>query len=342
LIPINKKPPTNMNNIFSTSPDSSKAPTAVPGKEPEEMREPGYYASMTQSLDISYRVLKSFWEMHEWSHQRIQEEFKKLCEESKRVGKEREAVAAMAAASEVKDKEAQVKLELAESEHKSATETLQEAKSKEEHNSNIIARVEALLKREEELNALAKATKESQNATIAEREEAQRAQKCADVSQNQAQTLRDQIVELQRGFWPACLNNADLEEWRIKLQDKAKTDGGAALLIAAVHRFCAAEECPEPQELLEALQYLGRRLYAEVNSPELSEKIGDDLNQCARGRFLLRFPRLGEAPEPRWMTYQAGLTSVQQVTNWAVFKVPSSGAPVVFAKAEVASEPKKT
>jgi hypothetical protein len=277
--------------IFGSPPDTKpppgviRAPATVADKQSAAMPEPELYLPMTQSLDISFKLLRSFWEMQEWSHKRIEEEFKKLREAHERFAEEKEEVEARATAAELKAQEAQERFEAADSERQKAIQELQNVKSKEE------------------------------------------------------QKLKEQVIEFQNGFWPACLNTSDLEQWRVKLQDKAKMDGGAALLMAAIHRFCAAEKCQTPQELLEALQYLGKRLYAESNGSDIVDKVGGALNQSADRRFQLRFPTLGEPTDTRWMNYQAGLAQVQQVTNWAVCKfTEKEGEKLeIVSKAEVAS-----
>lgn len=94
----------------------------------------------------------------------------------------------------------------------------------------------------------------------------------------------------------ACLSqDPEWQEWRINLQGKALTEGAAALLVAALHRFCAAEKATDPQEVYLSLQDLGKRLCAEALEPKFLESIADVFNRYANGRYRVKVPKIRES-----------------------------------------------
>lgn len=290
---------------------------------------------LTQTLDLSSKLLKSFWEIQDWTHTRLGEEFKRLQQHSEELRKRESATAAQFAEAEKKLADSEAKLETAKKQKQEAQKKEEEAKRIEAENNNALERIKPLLEKEKQIKenerAALEALQNSQNERkIAEAEKASAAEKL-----RQAEVLRQNILELQNQVWPPCLSGERWIPWRSDLQDKAKRDASAALLVAAFHRFRAAEKATDPGELCSALQDLGRRLYADTADPELVAQIGTAFNEASASRFQLKFARPGEPTSDQWMNYQPGLGSIRQVRNWAVFKVGTTGGFQIASKADV-------
>ena len=310
-------------------------PQATIGQEVESPAQAQAHFCLTQSLEISSKLLKSFWEMQDLTHARLAEEFKKLKQESEQSKKREEAVSTRLAEAERREMAADAFLHEAMKERAEARNEAKEAKRIEAENNKTQEQLKPLLEKEKKINEILNAGLEALEQSENERKAAETASANAAAILRQVTTIKKQIETLQPQFWPASLSGEQWYKWRAGLQEKGNQDATAALVIASFHRLCAAEKAVDSQELCAALHELGRRLYTETNDPELVAQIAKALNEAAGRRFWLKCARPGEPASDQWMDYQPGLPSVRQVCNWAVFKVDSTGGRLITFKADV-------
>jgi len=310
-------------------------PQATIGQDVESPAQAQAHFCMTQSLDISSKLLKSFWEIQELSHSRLEEEFKKVQQESEQLKQREEVVSIRLAEAENKEKAAEADLHAAMKNRAEAINQTREAKRIEAENNKTLDRLKPLLQKEKKINEILDAGLQALQDAENERKAAEAASANAAAYLQQVTTIKKQIETLQPQFWPASLSGEQWHKWRASLQEKGKQDANSALVIASFHRLCAAEKAVVSQELCAALHEVGHRLYTETNNPEFVAQIATALNEAAGGRFWLKFARPGESPSDEWMKYQPGMPSVRQVRNWAVFKVDSAGGRQIAFKADV-------
>ncbi len=333
-------------NLYEKTPGiiQKSQPPPLPERRPDSSRDlpsseqAQAELSRNQSIDISQRVLQSFWEMFD---RRTQPEFERLQKESERIQKheaalkkQEEEAATKLITAEKMEIEAKAALDLASAEKEEASRALAEAKRIAAENEAKESRVNQLLRKEQEIKDQEKNAKLARQEAENDLNAAKVERESAEATFNQNRQLKEQISSLRSQSWPFCLNNDPWDKWQKDLLEKANQDANAALLVAAFHRFCAALKSADPTEVYNALQDLGKRLYAATNDPEFVARIGTAFNETSENKFKLNFALPGQPTVDQWMNYQPGLGSVRQVRNWAVYKPGTSGFQIA-SKADV-------
>jgi chromosome segregation ATPase len=311
--------------------------TQCPQPEGQQTSSPQASTELTvaQILDISAKDLKARWEMLDLIRRSLEEESARLQPRLEELRKRQDDLATKLADITKERKDSDANLEAAMKEREEARKHDTAAAQAVVDNKKIEDRLQPLIDKAAEIKKQVEDATKAQKEAQEEREAADAARAAATADLQQAATLKDQILTLQDQSWPKCLSDGRWNEWRTVLQEAAKQDASAALVIAAFHRFCAAEKAADPQEVSTALQELGSRLYRFTQDAEQVAKVGAALNETANGRFLLKFARPEDPPAEQWMNYQPGLGSVRQVRNWAVYKPGPSGVVQIASKADV-------
>jgi chromosome segregation ATPase len=290
---------------------------------------------LTQALDLSAKDLTARWEMNELMRRGMEQASARLQIDLEQLKRQVADLAEQTSENDKKLAESEANLSAARKEKEEAIKLKTEVDCIAAMNKKDEDRIKPLLEKEQEIIEKEKAAREGFQNAENERKVATAAKEAADEALKQAQTIKDQILILQSQSWPQCLSDTRWNEWRANLQESAKQDANAALVLAAFHRFCAAEKAADSQEISSALQDLGGRLYRFTDDVERIAQIGATLNEAANGRFQLKFARPGEPTADQWMNYQPGIGSVRQVRNWAVYKPGPSGGLQIASKADV-------
>src|SRR5438270_3397483 len=99
------------------TPPNSNGPAAPESSSPEQAQA---HLHVVQTLDISSRLLKSFWEMQDLTHARLEQESKHIEQKSAELRQRQQEVEAKLATAVEKEKEAKAALELATQEREAA------------------------------------------------------------------------------------------------------------------------------------------------------------------------------------------------------------------------------
>jgi hypothetical protein len=228
------------------------------------------------------------------------------------------------------------------SDHLSAgmTREFDRLKEKERHlieKEGDLAAREALLARSR-AEVEEKARQAAVDTARAAEESAAASKRSEEASQKEADNAKEaeRISEIQRlaqEIWPDCLSGEKWEQWKKDLYQRRTADSNTALLLAAFHRFCAAQTGNNSPEVYAALEQIGKYLYLQTESPDVTG-ICTSFNEAGKERFSVQEVRAGDAPQDTWMNYEPGLGRVKHVNGWAVFK-GSGPTRKLVSKAEV-------
>lgn len=300
---------------------------------------------MTQVQDLSAKDLRFRWEMNELVRRSLEEESVRLRAKFEELQRRETDLAAKTA--EVQRAQAKSEADLTEAMEekgrasKLATDAERIAgvnKKKEEELKQAEDRINQLRLQEAKINKDKDDAEKARKEAASDLKAAEDARAETDAKLQQAKELKDQIANLESQSWPQWLRDGAWYQWRSALLAKAKLDGNAALVVAAFHRFCAAEKAVDSAlEIASALQDLGSRLYRCYPTEDKDiAQIGKAFNESAKGRFLLKFARVGDPTADQWMNYQPGRASVSKVLNWAVYKPGvTPGSPQIIASKAV-------
>ncbi len=290
--------------------------------------------TMASPLERSAKDLEARWQMNEILRRELDKQSDRLRKLSEELEKKEQKLVE-------REENVQQREKVAENKHNEAAERLKKAEEVENKNKQDEERIKPLLDQEKTINEEKAAAEKARQDAENERKAADDYKKVAEAAKAETQEYKQAIEEFETQHWPSSLRGGDWDEWRKRLVEDAKSRPDAALLVVAFHRFCASDKTTDDQELQDALQELGQRLYKYYKSQDnenqdVIRRIANALSSSSNGKFCLVVVTPGHPPNEQLMNYQPGLATVKEVRNWAIrYQTSPGGTMQLVRKADV-------
>jgi hypothetical protein len=277
---------------------------------------------IAEANEFGARQLQELKRIGEWLQRDLTAEVGRLAQLDKEL---REREAAVPQAEKLYGEGVELKRQ-ADAQAQDIQRSLAEAQARKAAAEKAEQRANEEIKSSEQAATMARAEQERAKALLlesqADREKAEAVRNDAARSLQEAQRLREEAEKLQAQLLPKAFQGEPWRAWREEVIRRAATEGPVSLLLARLHTAAALERSGRPLTM-ELLRDIGRSVYETYSTQ--AEKIAQAFAQSARGQFDIKFVRVGDRVDNKFMKPSAsGLVEVRAVSGWAVRDAKSS------------------